>query len=270
MTLIDVNRRFGTEGRCRELLKRLRWPSGVQCLRCKSDVVFEVATQNKFECSECHYQFSVTTQTIFHDTHLPLETWFLAVLLLVEAPKRMSAKQVHRTLGASYKTAWYLCHRIRRAIEGADRPMLHPTVQMQDTYVRGKTRGKRGPATLRDDEIRIGIQSPGGVLWFGTEDVKSGRLAKYIQQNIRADLEVSVGDGAVSPVTPDSVGKSDKKIPAKHLPAYLAQTIFDFNRRNSQTRFLNTLRHMVTADPLTFKELTQRSFPRRRASTPKV
>ena len=106
MTLIDVNRSLETEDLCRELLKRLRWPFGVRCLRCKSHAVFELATQKKFECSECHYQFSITTQTIFHDTHLPLETWFLAVLLLLEARKRMSAKQVQRTLRVSYKTAW--------------------------------------------------------------------------------------------------------------------------------------------------------------------
>ena len=155
MTLIDVNRSLETEDLCRELLKRLRWPFGVRCLRCKSHAVFELATQKKFECSECHYQFSITTQTIFHDTHLPLETWFLAVLLLLEARKRMTAKQVRRTLRVSYKTVWYLCHRIRRAIARADRPMLHRTVQMQDTYVRGKTRGKRRPATLGDDEIRF-------------------------------------------------------------------------------------------------------------------
>ena len=308
MTLIDVNRSLETEDLCRELLKRLRWPFGVRCLRCKSHAVFELATQKKFECSECHYQFSITTQTIFHDTHLPLETWFLAVLLLLEARKRMSAKQVQRTLRVSYKTAWYLCHRIRRAIARADRPMLHRTVQMQDTYVRGKTRGKRRPATLGDDEIRISIHPlGGGVLWFRAEDVQSGRLAKYIRENISADVEVIVGDGggayphgvadrkhervndrdeyvrlpsdshqrntaegAVSPLKLDSVGNSHKRIRAKHVPAYLAQTIFGFNRRNLQTRFLDTLRHMVTADPLTFKELTQRSFPGRSATTQRV
>src|SRR5439155_22615524 len=83
------------------------------------------------------------------------------------ARKRMSAKQVQRTLRVSYKTAWYLCHRIRRAIARADRPMLHRTVQMQDTYVRGKTRGKSRPATLGDDEIRISIHPPGGGVGFG-------------------------------------------------------------------------------------------------------
>ena len=91
-------------------------------LRCKSKRVFEVETQKKFECVECGYQFSVLTQTIFHDTHLPLETWFMAVLLLCEARKGMSANQVKRTLGVSYKTAWYLCHRIRAAMKEAELP----------------------------------------------------------------------------------------------------------------------------------------------------
>ncbi len=127
----------------------------------------------------------------------------------------------------------------------------------------------------------ISIHPPGGgVLWFRAEDVQSGRLAKYIRENISADVEVIVEDGggayphgvadrkhervndrdeyvrlpsdshqrntaegAVSPLKLDSVGNSHKRIRAKHVPAYLAQTIFGFNRRNLQTRFLDTLRH---------------------------
>ena len=74
MTLTDLTQMFSTDEQCRALLKKLRWPLGIECLRCKSKRVFEVATQKKFECVECGYQFSVLTQTIFHDTHLPLET----------------------------------------------------------------------------------------------------------------------------------------------------------------------------------------------------
>src|SRR5271170_5783543 len=119
MTLPDINQMYSTDERCRVLLKKLRWPYGVECLRCKSKNVFEVSSQKKFECSACHYQFSVTTQTIFHDSHLPLMTWFLAVLLIVEARKGISANQLKRTIGIAYKTAWYLCHRIRYAMNEA-------------------------------------------------------------------------------------------------------------------------------------------------------
>ncbi|MGB2604519.1 MAG: IS1595 family transposase, partial [Candidatus Sulfotelmatobacter sp.] len=111
MTLPELNRLFSTDDDCREILTRMRWPDGVECPRCKNKTVWWVDSRKQFTCSECSYQFSVTTGTIFNDSHLPLATWFMAVLLLVEARKGMSANQIKRTIGVSYKTAWYLCHR---------------------------------------------------------------------------------------------------------------------------------------------------------------
>jgi transposase-like protein len=110
MTLGDVITRFDTDERCRELLVRLRWPNGVECPRCKMPAV-ELATEKQlFYCKDCDYQFSVTSGTVFNDSHLPLQKWFLATLLLCEAKKGMSAHQLKRTIWGlnkgSYKTAW--------------------------------------------------------------------------------------------------------------------------------------------------------------------
>src|SRR5213078_5168086 len=125
-----------------ELLERLRWPNGPECPRCKTQNVVRLETNIKLLwCRECEYQFTVTANTIFNDSHLPLQKWFLATLLLVEARKGMSANQIKRTLGVSYKTAWYLCHRIRAAMKQVDQPMLDGTVEMDETYVGGKTHG---------------------------------------------------------------------------------------------------------------------------------
>src|SRR6266853_4094332 len=99
MTLPEVNALFPTDERCRELLTRLRWPEGVMCPRCKSTSVSTLKDYGRFECVACEYQFTATAGTIFHDSHLPLTKWFLAVLLLVEAKKGMSAKQLQRTIG---------------------------------------------------------------------------------------------------------------------------------------------------------------------------
>jgi transposase-like protein len=288
---------FSTDEQCRNLLKRLRWPFGVECIRCKSKHVFEVATQKKFECVECGYQFSVLTQTIFHDTHLPLETWFMAVLLLCEAKKGMSAMQLKRTLWGlhkgSYKTAWYLCHRIRAAMAEAERPMLEGTVEMDETYVGGVKRGIGARAAKAAKEVVIGIRQRGGdVRFFHAEDAKSGTLARYIRENISQDVDVIVTDEwpaydrAVGSHRHETVNHWQKeyvrlgtdihtntvesafsllkrgimgswhKISAKHLPAYLAEMEFRFNRRKRSDLFIDTLRHMVTADPLTFERLT--------------
>ncbi|HEY2391121.1 MAG TPA: IS1595 family transposase [Candidatus Angelobacter sp.] len=296
MTLPEVNALYSTDERCRELLAKLRWPLGVECLRCKSKKVYDLPTQKKFECGECGYQFSVLTQTIFNDTHLPLETWFMAVLLLVEARKGMSANQIKRTLGISYKTAWYLCHRIRKAMASSDKPMLDGTVEMDETYIGGKQRNlSQHWRKNRIKQVVVGIRQRNGDLrFFHAEDAKTGTLAKYIQENISTDVEVIVTDDL--PAYKQAVGKSKHqsvnhsakeyvrhedgvcittntvesafsllkrgimgtwhKISAKHLAAYLEEMTFRFNRRKNPDLFVDTLRHMITADPLTFEQLT--------------
>ena len=293
MTLTDLTQMFSTDEQCRAILKKLRWPIGIECIRCKSNRVFEVATQKKFECVDCGYQFSVLTQTVFHDTHLPLETWFMAVLLLVEARKGMSANQMKRTLGISYKTAWYLCHRIRDAMSQAEKPMLDGTVEMDETYVGGRKRGRRYQGRKDHKECVIGIRQRGGdVRFFHAEDARMGTLAKYIKENVSTDVDVIVTDDlpayqkAVGAHKHETVNHSAKeyvrfgtdihtntvenafsllkrgiigswhKISAKHLSAYLAEMEFRFNRRKNSDLFIDTLRHMITAPVLTFEKLT--------------
>jgi transposase-like protein len=302
MTLPELNRSFSTDAECREILTRLRWPEGVDCPRCRNRNVWWVESRRQFTCSECSYQFSVTTGTIFNDSHLPLPIWFMAVLLLCEAKKGMSASQLKRTIWGlnkgSYKTAWYLCHRIRAAMKEAERPMLDGTVEMDETYVGGRKRGtteRGGAGPHADKEIVIGIRQRNGDLrFFHAQDAKSGTLAQYIRENVSADVDVIVTDSfpaykhATGEIEHKTVNHSEKeyaryedgfcvttntvesafsllkrgimgswhKISAKHLPAYLAEMEFRFNRRKRSDLFIDTLRHMVTASTLTFEELT--------------
>jgi transposase-like protein len=196
MTLVDVINLFDTDDKCRELLVRLRWPNGVECLRCKAPVVELATAKQLFYCKECDYQFTVTASTIFNDSHLPLTKWFLATLLLCEARKGMSANQVKRTLGVSYKTAWYLCHRIRAAMKEADKPMLDGTVEMDETWVGGRERKGRGwNRPDNNKEVVIGLRQRGGELrFFHASDVKAGTLAQYIKENVSTDVDVIVTD----------------------------------------------------------------------------
>jgi transposase-like protein len=196
MTLVDVINLFDTDEKCRELLVRLRWPNGVECLRCKAPVVELATAKQLFYCKDCDYQFSVTASTIFNDSHLPLTKWFLATLLLCEARKGMSANQIKRTLGVSYKTAWYLCHRIRAAMKETEKPMLDGTVEMDETWIGGRERKGRGwNRTDNNKEVVIGLRQRGGELrFFHAADVKSGTLAKYIKENVSTDVDVTVTD----------------------------------------------------------------------------
>jgi hypothetical protein len=296
MTLTNLSQMFSTDEQCRTLLKKLRWPYGIECLRCKSKRVFEVETQKKFECVECGYQFSVLTQSVFHDTHLPLETWFMAVLLLCEARKGMSANQVKRTLGVSYKTAWYLCHRIRAAMKDVEMPMMDGTVEVDETYIGGpqKSYRKAGHGDS-NKQIVVGIRQRGGDLrFFHAQDVKAGTLAQYVRDTVSEDVDVIVTDelntyptafkgtpfasrhktikhkskvyvdGDIHTNTVESAFSLLKRgiigtwhrISAKHLAAYLAEMEFRFNRRKNPDLFVDTLRHMVTAPALPFEKLT--------------
>ncbi len=296
MTLVDVINLFDTDEKCRELLVRLRWPNGIECLRCKGPVT-ELATEKQlFYCKACDYQFSVTASTIFNDSHLPLQKWFLATLLLCEARKGMSANQIKRTLGISYKTAWYLCHRIRAAMKEVDRPMMDGTVEVDETYIGASERtfSKPGHGDCKK-QIVVGIRQRGGDLrFFHAQDVKAGTLAAYVRECVSEDVDVIVTDelntyptafrntsfaakhktikhkskvyvdGDIHTNTVESAFSLLKRgiigtwhrISAKHLAAYLDEMTFRFNRRKSHALFLDTLRHMVTAPVLTFERLT--------------
>jgi transposase-like protein len=208
----------------------------------------------------------------------------------------MSANQVKRTLGISYKTAWYLCHRIRAAMATAEKTMLDGKIEMDETYIGGKKIGQGVYAAKKAKVPVVGIKQRGGDLrFFKAEDVKAGTLAKYIKENVSEDVEVIMTDDfSTYPFALDRAGQSRTKhktvnhsakvyvdgdvttngiesafsllkrgiigswhkVSAKHLPAYLEEMTFRFNRRNSKTLFLDTLRHMITADPLTFEKLT--------------
>jgi transposase-like protein len=132
---------YGTDEQCRTILEELRWPDGPHCPRCESTKLSRIAKRDQFDCDSCRYQFSVTVGTVLHDSHLPLRKWFIAAFLICEAKKGMSALQLKRTLGVSYKTAWYLCHRIRAAMVEADTTPLTGIIEADETYIGGKTHG---------------------------------------------------------------------------------------------------------------------------------
>jgi transposase-like protein len=291
VNLIDVNTIFSTDSKCRELLARLRFPEGPRCLRCKAPVVMLETDKHLFYCKACDYQFSVTAGTIFNDSHLPLEKWFVATLLICEAKKGISACQIQRTLGiGSYKTAWYLCHRIRAAMKEAS-AMLDGTVEIDETYVGGKFR-KGIPRT--EKQVVIGIRQRGGQLrLIHAADVKAKTVREILGDHLSEDVEVIVTDesavypfalnkkqrakhktiqhkteyvnGLVHTNTAESAFSLLKRgimgtwhnVSAKHLQSYLNEMVFRFDRRKNSDLFIDTLRHMVTAPVLTFKKLTK-------------
>lgn len=165
--LVKLVEQFGSEDKCHEYLEDLRWPDGVRCPRCESDKISRIAKRRQFDCDSCRYQFSVRVGTLFHDSKLPVWKWFLAVYLMVESKKGISANQLKRTLGVSYKTAWYLCHRIRSAMEDEGGELLSGIVEADETYVGGKLSGlkdrKEASRHRRDNKtVVLGAVECGG------------------------------------------------------------------------------------------------------------
>jgi transposase-like protein len=201
MTLVDLIEHFDTDERCREMLVRLRWPNGVECPRCKMSAVELETVKQLFYCKGCDYQFSVTTGTVFNDSHLPLQKWFLATLLLCEAKKGMSALQLKRTIWGqhkgSYKTAWYLCHRIRYAMTEVHK-MLDGTIEIDETYIGGKRRGMMGGTAKKSKEVVIGIVQREGTLKFiHVKDATAKTIREVMTEHVSEDVDVIVTDESI-------------------------------------------------------------------------
>src|SRR2546427_1009988 len=174
MNLLDVYKELNTEEKCIAFLEHMRWPDGVKCLSCESLRITPIISKGKrnkktgkvgpdrslYQCKECRFQFTATTGTVYHDTHLPLHKWFLAIALITESKKGISANQLKRALGVQYRTAWYLAHRIHKAMTDANPPKLKGVVEVDETYVGGKQRGYKGKTRKKEKGIRA--PGPGG------------------------------------------------------------------------------------------------------------
>jgi transposase-like protein len=128
-----------------DYLESLRWPNGPVCPHCgdseRKHYLLKNKTRKLWKCAACRKQFTVTIGTIFEGTHIPLNKWLLAFYLLCSSKKGMSAHQLHRMLGVTYKSAWFMTHRIRYAMEQpAFQERLTGVVEVDETYVGGKVR----------------------------------------------------------------------------------------------------------------------------------
>ena len=289
INLIQLTEQFGTDEKCRKALEQLRWSKGPTCPRCDSKAT-KIANRFQYDCDSCHYQFSVTAGTIFHDSHLSLWKWFVATALLCESKKGMSACQIQRTVGVSYKTAWYLCHRIRAAMLEVAPEKLGGTVEIDETYVGGKARRWRPKS---DKAVVIGIRQRNGDLrLIRAKDAKSKTVREIINANIGGHVEVIMTDeSAIYPWALDKMQKNLHKtinhsreyahgdvhtntvesafsllkrgivgtwhkVSAKHLPAYLDEMCFRFNNRKNQFLFRDTLIKLILSPNLEYKDLT--------------
>jgi ISXO2-like transposase domain/Transposase zinc-ribbon domain len=310
MNLINVVSKFKTEDECTDHLIRLRWPNGVCCIKCGGLDVHEMrieASRRKngkliparrlFRCvnegASCFgYQFTAKAGTIFDKSHLSLHKWFMAIGLIVEAKKGVSALQVARHLGMekSYKTVWYLCHRIREAMQ--DGGLLCGVVEADHTYFspRKPRKGRPFPKT-QEPSVVLGMIERGGKLRLipvkdATREVTGRVLEEHVnkdallQTDAHAIFEIigkrgqfkhrminhseayAIGDNHTQHVESAfsllkrGVYGTFHKVSIKHLGRYCNEFSFRFNRRGNQAGLFNaTVKELVNGKALRFKTL---------------
>ena len=209
MNIMKLIERYDSDDKCRITLEKLRWPLGVRCIRCQSDKISRAEKRRQFECGACGYHFSVTAGTIFHDSHLPLRKWFIAIYLICESKKGVSALQLKRTLGVAYKTAWYLCHRIREAVKDVDHSeLLSGVVECDEAFIGGnpknmhasrKAKLQRVPGSMRfDHKVAVlgALQRDGDVRLEVCRDKQITRevLHSFIKSKLAEDTDLIVTD----------------------------------------------------------------------------
>jgi hypothetical protein len=313
MKLIDVPKAFATDEQCLAYLEAKRWPNGIRCTVCGAKEISTITRtvdetktrkqkkQNKrkhlYQCLEptCKAQFSATSGTIFHDSHLPLEKWFTAVALMIDAKKGMSALQLQRHLGCNYRTAWYLAHRIREAMDEPEGLKLTGTVEIDETYVGGKQRGHKNK--LKNKDVVLGIRQRGGKLkLIQVPDNKAGTLydqvAKHVDpkadrimtddltsynfrltrfrdiphskvrhsagEYVRGEIHTNTVENAFSLLKRAVIG-TYHQLSIKHLQRYLNEFSYRFNRREDADRFEQTVSRMMRIGAMPYSKLVEQN-----------
>ena len=294
-TLLELERRFSSEEACIEYLAALRWPTGWACPRCDGVDAWSIR-RARWLCDHCRYEMSVTAGTIFQDTHLPLTLWFRAMWQITSQKNGISALGLQRVLGlGSYKTAWAMLHKLRRAMVRPGRDPLAGVVEVDEAYWGGEETGATGRQTELKTRIIVAAEEDGngiGRIRLRTiPDVSKASLHGFIRQaiapgsTVRTDgwpayrgLAGYVHDRQVQRHQPEEehllprahrvisllkrwlLGTHQGAVSPEHLDDYLDEFTFRFNRRTSKFRgklFYRLAQQAVQTDPVPFATLVK-------------
>ena len=180
-TLKEFRQQFSSDKTCWEYLIRSRWPEGFSCPKCGSKDYWVIIKPFGYECKSCGRRTSPIAGTVMHRSHLPVQEWFWAAYLVTTFTPGLSAKQLKRQIGCSYEAAWFMLHRLRRAMVNEARSPLRGLVEADETIVGGPIKGKRGRGV---------ISHPNKTLVFGAVEIISytNKNAKCIEKAGRLRL----------------------------------------------------------------------------------
>jgi transposase-like protein len=290
---MELERRFNDENACVEYLAKLRWPDGWRCPRCQGREAWQVR-RRRWRCGHCRYEISVTAGTIFQDSHLPLRTWFRAMWYVTNQKNGISALGLQRGLGlGSYKTAWAILHKLRRAMVRPGRDRLTGVVEVDETYWGGEEPGVTGRGAEDKALIIVAAQEDGKgigrIRLRRIPDLTRARLHGFIAEAIEPgstvrtdglpaylglsgyvhDRQVQRRQAAGEYLLPRvhrvvsllkrwMLGTHQGAVGRDQLEAYLDEFTFRFNRRTSASRgklFYRLAQQAVQIDPAPFATL---------------
>lgn len=277
-SLFEFKDKYSNDDICREQLFHLRWPNGFVCPKCGHTSYSLIRTRNLYECKECHYQASVTAGTVLEKTRVPLVKWFWAIYFVSTDKRGHSALALQEEINVSYKTAWYMLHRIRTAMLEKDWAyQLSGNVEVDECYIGGEDKsGKRGRGTNKA-KVMVGVSlSDEGRPRFAkiemVTNLKADTVEAFAEDNITLGSVIRT-DGFRSysrisekgyehiskPYDPDEdpehlhwthiiisnakafVGGTFHGLDEKHLQMYLAEFCYRFNRRFAPKEIFNRL-----------------------------
>lgn len=210
VNLLEIQKKYNTQAKCLVLLKELRWGKTVKCTHCEKNKVKIVDKQKyRYFCENCKAQFSLFTDTIFEGTLLPLPTWFQIIALMLNAKTGMSAKEIQRNTGVTYKTAYYTCMRVRIGMLMPE-TMLNGMIEMDESYFGGKPRkankrdadnlptlgnasNKRGRGTRKTSVVGM-VQRKGQVKTKVIEKLSKRNLLAMLKSNAKKDNSILITD----------------------------------------------------------------------------
>lgn len=295
-TLMEFERRFSDESACRDYLFALRWPQGFVCPVCGGHQGLAIR-RALWRCVDCRREVSVMAGTIFQDSKLPLTLWFRAMWLVTSQKNGISALGLQRELGlGSYKTAWAVLHKLRRAMVRPGRERLQGFVEVDETYWGGEEAGVRGRQTEDKALIAVAAEADGRGIGrirlrhipdtdratlhgFIAEGIEPGSTVQTDGLQAYRELEGYVHDRVVQRHQPAGadhllprahrvasllkrwlLGTHQGAIGNEHLDDYLNEFTFRFNRRTSRHRgklFYRLAQQAVQVDPVPFASLVK-------------
>jgi transposase-like protein len=210
LTVAQFEAMFPDEDACCTYLVQNRWPEGVRCPRCGNENVYELQTMRwKWECSACReggaYRFSHLVGTVFENTNKPLREWFRVIHFMLTSRKGVSALQVYRVMGfGSYKTAWYMCHRIRVGLRDREFHKLMGIVEADETFIGGKAKnrhkdkrgGGKGTGGMGSGKTPIAgaVSRKGNVVARVIENLQASTLTGFIRESVSHKVSLLVTD----------------------------------------------------------------------------